>query len=101
VRVFTAGTAPIGARVGGLLGEAFGLRVTALVAALGMLVAFAWLALSPVRSLPALADEGLLPEEEVEQASPAGSVPGTGRDPTVREGAEPTQQPAASDSGAV
>ena len=101
VRVFTAGTAPIGALVGGFLGEAVGLRATALVAGLGVLVAFAWLALSPVRSLRALPDDGLRSEEEVEETPAAGLVPDAGRAPAARAGAEPTQQPAAPVSGAV
>jgi hypothetical protein len=57
VRVLTAGTAPIGALLGGVLGEAVGLRATAAVAGLGVLLAFAWLALSPVRGLRTLPDE--------------------------------------------
>ena len=101
VRVFTAGTAPIGALVGGVLGEAFGLRATALVAGLGVLVAFAWLALSPVRSLRALPDDGLRSEEDVEETPAAGSVPDAGRPAAARAGAEPAQQPAAPVSGAV
>jgi MFS family permease len=101
VRVFTAGTAPIGALVGGFLGEAFGLRATALVAGLGVLVAFAWLALSPIRSIRALPDDGLRSEEEVEETPAAGLVPDAGRAPAARAGAEPAQQPAAPVSGAV
>ena len=54
VRVLTAGTAPLGAVLGGALGEAIGLRATAVVAGLGVLLAFLWVALSPVRSLRSL-----------------------------------------------
>jgi predicted MFS family arabinose efflux permease len=57
VRVFTAGTAPLGALLGGVLGEAVGLRATAVVAGLGVLLAFLWVALSPVRSLRTLPTE--------------------------------------------
>jgi site-specific recombinase XerC len=57
VQVFTAGTAPAGALLRGALGEALGLRATAVAAGLGVAVAFLWLALSPVRSLRQLPDE--------------------------------------------
>jgi len=51
---------PIGALVGGLLGETVGLRGTLVIAASGVLLAAAWLAASPVRglrSVPLLEDE--------------------------------------------
>jgi hypothetical protein len=51
VRVSTAGTAPAAALLGGACGERLGLRPTAVVAGLGVVVAFVWLVLSPVRSL--------------------------------------------------
>jgi hypothetical protein len=59
VRVFTRGAVPIGAFVGGALGQAVGLPTTVLVGALGVLLAFFWVALSPARSLRTLpaADE--------------------------------------------
>ena len=59
IRVFTAGTIPLGAFVGGLLGEAIGLRAVGLVAAAGVFLAFLWVALSPVRSLRTLPTESL------------------------------------------
>lgn len=51
IYVLTAGTVPLGALIGGLLGEAMGLRATAVVAGLGVVIAFLCLALSPVRSI--------------------------------------------------
>ncbi len=42
---------PAGALLGGLLGEAIGLRKTMLIAALGVLLAFLWALLSPLRAL--------------------------------------------------
>jgi hypothetical protein len=40
VRVLTTGSVPLGALIGGALGELVGLRATAAVAGLGVLVAF-------------------------------------------------------------
>jgi predicted MFS family arabinose efflux permease len=57
VRVLTAGTAPLGAVLGGALGEAIGLQATAVVAGVGVLLAFLWVALSPARSLRSLTAE--------------------------------------------
>ena len=54
IRVLTAGTAPVGAFLGGFLAESVGLRATAVMAGLGVVAAFLWLALSPVRSLRSL-----------------------------------------------
>ena len=54
VGVFTSGAVPIGAFIGGMLGEALGLPTTVLVGALGVLLAFLWVALSPARSLRSL-----------------------------------------------
>lgn len=51
VRVLATGLVPLGALLGGLLGEAIGLRPTLIVAALGELLAAVWLWRSPVRSL--------------------------------------------------
>lgn len=45
------GTMPIGALLGGALGEAIGLRATLMLAALGMLAASAWVLASPVARL--------------------------------------------------
>ena len=57
VRVLTSGVVPLGALAGGLLGEAIGLRATVLVGASGVLLAFLWVLLSPVRSLRSLPAE--------------------------------------------
>lgn len=51
MRFIVWGTIPIGSLLGGLLGEAIGLRTAIAVAALGMLLAFPWVYLSPVRTL--------------------------------------------------
>ena len=51
VRVLATGLVPLGALLGGLLGETIGLRPTLIVAALGELLAAVWLWRSPVRSL--------------------------------------------------
>ena len=49
--VVLVGTVPIGAILGGALGETIGLRPTLFVAVAGELLAVSWLLLSPVRSL--------------------------------------------------
>ena len=53
MRFLVWGTIPLGALLGGLLGERLGLRPTLLVGALGTLTAFLWVACSPVRALRA------------------------------------------------
>jgi len=50
-RVIVWGVSPIGAVVGGLLGEVIGLRATLLVGAIGVFLEFGWLLFSPVRLL--------------------------------------------------
>jgi MFS family permease len=50
-RFIVFGVGPIGGLVGGLLGEAIGLRPTLFVGGLVATVAFLWIVLSPVRSL--------------------------------------------------
>jgi MFS family permease len=57
VRVLAEGMTPLGAILGGFMGSAIGLRETLILAALGELLAAAWLWASPVRrvrDLPAL-----------------------------------------------
>jgi hypothetical protein len=61
IRVFTAGTVPLCAFAGGLLGEAIGLRAVGVVAAVGVFLVFLWVALSAVRSLRVLPAETLDP----------------------------------------
>ena len=51
MRFIMWGVTPFGALAGGLLGSTIGLRPTLLIAALGVLLAFAWVAASPVRPL--------------------------------------------------
>ena len=90
VRVLTAGAAPVGAFLGGFLAEAVGLRATAVVAGLGVVVAFLWIALSPVRSLRSLAEPALPPEQVPESRGPAGPAgPRSGQRDAARPGTEP------------
>src|SRR5918999_231434 len=51
MRFMMWGVTPVGALAGGLLGSAIGLRQTLLLAAVGVLAAFAWVALSEVAHL--------------------------------------------------
>ena len=50
-RFIGRGGLPVGAILGGVIGEAYGVRAALLLASLGMLVAPVWLLLSPVRAL--------------------------------------------------
>jgi MFS family permease len=51
MRFIAGGMLPIGSVIGGALGEVIGLPLTLVVAEFGMLLAFMWLLLSPVRRL--------------------------------------------------
>jgi len=51
MRFLVWGTIPIGALLGGALGETFGLRPTLLATALCSLLAPLWIVFSPVRAL--------------------------------------------------
>lgn len=51
MRFIAGGALPIGALIGGALGGVIGLPLTLVVAEFGMLLAFLWLLLSPVRGL--------------------------------------------------
>jgi MFS family permease len=75
IRVLTAGSVPVGALIGGALGEALGLRATAVVAGLGVVVAFLWLALSPVRTLRELPDQPEEPGDDTAADPPAPQAP--------------------------
>ena len=55
-RFFTYGAIPIGALLGGFLGEAIGLRETLVVGALGLLLSLLWVAASAVPRLRELPD---------------------------------------------
>jgi MFS family permease len=55
-RFFTYGAIPIGALFGGFLGELVGLRTTLLVSAFGLVLALAWVTLSPLWRLRDLSD---------------------------------------------
>ncbi len=62
-RLLVTGTIPIGALLGGFLGEWIGLRPTLLVGAVGLLSTWLWFWFSPVvalRKLPAAMDEPLV-----------------------------------------
>jgi MFS family permease len=52
-RFMVWGTMPIGALIGGLLGDQIGLRSTMLVGAVGSMLAIGWVLFSPVRTLRA------------------------------------------------
>ena len=54
MRFIAGGALPIGALIGGALGGVIGLPLTLVVAEFGMLLAFLWLLLSPVRRLRVL-----------------------------------------------
>ena len=54
MRFMAGGALPIGALMGGAIGELIGLPLTLVVAEFGMLLAFLWLLLSPVRALRVL-----------------------------------------------
>ncbi len=54
MRFLVWGTMPLGGLVGGVLGEALGLRLAIAVSAGGGLLAFLWVALSPVPALKAI-----------------------------------------------
>jgi MFS family permease len=53
-----AGVVPLGALLGGLLGELLGIRTVLILAATGELLAVGWLLWSPVRSLRSLTEQG-------------------------------------------
>src|SRR3989442_7930254 len=56
MRFLVWGTMPLGGILGGVLGASLGLRVAIAVAAAGGLLAFLWVALSPVRALRVIPD---------------------------------------------
>lgn len=63
-RMLVTGTIPVGALLGGILGEQIGLRATLWVGALGIALAWLWVLFSPVstlRSLPKPAEESTHP----------------------------------------
>jgi hypothetical protein len=51
MRFLARGAFPVGSLIGGALGSMIGVPLTLVVAAFGLLLAFVWLLLSPVRSL--------------------------------------------------
>lgn len=72
MRFMNAGVIPVGALIGGFLGEMIGLRETLVAGAAGMLVAGAWVACSPLRTLRNAPE----PQED-RVASAAAGVEGT------------------------
>jgi predicted MFS family arabinose efflux permease len=69
VRFVIFGAIPVGALLGGYLGETVGLRAALLVGAVGGLLAPLWVLCSPLRGLrasPALAQEPLLAAAQVD-----------------------------------
>jgi MFS family permease len=69
MRFIVWGTIPVGAFVGGLLGEAIGLRQTLAVAAVGELLGFIPPLLSPVRRLLTIPEQGV--DSEALESGPA------------------------------
>ncbi len=61
-RFVAMGVVPIGALLGGVMGETIGLRQTLVLAAIGEITAAVWLWFSPVRAIRQLADESVLAE---------------------------------------
>jgi len=61
-RFVAMGVVPIGALLGGVLGEAIGLRQTLVLAAIGEITAALWLWVSPVRAIRQLPEESVLSE---------------------------------------
>ena len=59
-RFFTYGAIPLGALLGGFLGEAIGLRATLLVSAVGLLLALLWITASAVPRLRELPEAAVL-----------------------------------------
>jgi MFS family permease len=51
LQFLSQGVAPVGALLAGILGEMIGLRLTILIGVLGVILAGAWLLLSPVRKV--------------------------------------------------
>jgi hypothetical protein len=70
MRFIVWGVYPIGGIIGGLLGEAVGLRMTILIAGVGMLTSVAWVVLSPVATVKVLPNGS---EEAEEIGLPQGS----------------------------
>jgi MFS family permease len=73
IRFLVWGTIPLGGLLGGALGELLGLRATLLVAAIGMVLAPAWVLFSPLRRLRDLPGAD---EPSAQGSSPQGSTAG-------------------------
>jgi MFS family permease len=69
-RTLAFGAIPVGALIGGTLGELIGLRSTLLVGALAMLAAPLWVIRSPVMRIRALSDAGAYGAAALERVQP-------------------------------
>jgi MFS family permease len=76
-RFFVTGMLPLGALIGGVLGEVVGLRATLLVGAGGCVLALAWILASPIPALDRLPGAGETPAAD----------PGAGETPAADPGA--------------
>ena len=65
MRFLVWGVFPIGGILGGILGEAFGLRTTILISGVGVTLSYLWVHLSPVAKVVSLQSEG--PDETASQ----------------------------------
>jgi MFS family permease len=74
-RTLGYGLMPVGALLGGILGETLGLRVALLVGAIGIACAPLWVVFSPVRRIGRLSDVGT-PEQARANGTPDAPVPG-------------------------
>lgn len=75
-RFFTYGAIPLGALLGGFLGDALGLRPTLLVGTVGLLLALVWIAASAVPGLRELPEA---PDAVATSAGPPAAAPSTWR----------------------
>ena len=62
-RVLVGGAIPVGALIGGVLGEFVGIRATLVIGVFGMLLAFVWLLFAPVWSIRRPEDVALVQSE--------------------------------------
>jgi MFS family permease len=70
-RFFVAGITPIGAMIGGYLGETVGLRMTINISAIGILLILPWIIFSPLTSLEELPGQAASKEYSIPEGAPA------------------------------
>ena len=76
-RTLGYGVMPVGALLGGIVGEAFGLRAALAVGAIGIASAPLWVVFSPVRGVRRIEDvECMAPAEASPHGSGGGRLPG-------------------------